>query len=798
MPSIMPDVESGGVIIRDESGAATPIVGTVRGAAALSSAFGMNGPQTAHPEGCIIVKPKELNAISSEILRLAVELDPTGTWDLESLSNLATAFEHWKTAFSAAMTASLTSSFTTAIASSLTAFAPLNSPHLNGVPLAPTAALNTNTTQIATMAALKAAIDDLKSTLMGGAPSAALDTLLELGNQLLTDESVVAALTTTVAGKLAKVSNLSDLTDAAAARGNLGLGSAATHPASDFQSSDQDLTDIAGLARAKGAMIAGSATAWGLLAVGTNGQIPYADSTQALGIRWGDPASVAVPNVTWNTGGIIAKITAATATDIPLVVVGAAGQSGNLQELRTSTGTVVSSTSPAGVASFTSNVSAATDVLSFTQGSKFFAVTYYSATNVILMVGGKNAVQQSAADLTLGNDAGTTAVRICTGGTDRIVITSSGMQFQDGSTQVTAGASAAEMRAAQIALAELKGDRINMPNGIVDPFADTSDVATITNTGLSSGKFLALGAAQTFDATVHGALAALSNGNRDFTIASTAAQTFARGAAVLPSTGKWYWEFTNLVANPYYAGVGIAPGTDNFTTSPIATAYGVIWSQYGSYDHTYITGNSDTFTAWAGMSSPSAANDVIMIAYDADTGKLWFGKNGTWWNTSGTANPATGTDPRYTGIAAGNMYIYANLFYTPYGSLRLNAGQAAYAYSPPSGFTGIGTVQNMTLISSAFTAAAVPTVARIGIQIKAIDAITINTDVIAYVSRDGGTTWTAATLVLEMTREDGTAIYVHDGLSISGQPSGTSMKWKIVTANNKNVEIHGIDEFKWR
>lgn len=68
-----------------------------------------------------------------------------------------------------------------------------------------------------------AAITAQINALIAGAP-AALDTLLEISNQFTTDEGVVAALTTTVGGKLAKASNLSDLTNAGTARTNLALG----------------------------------------------------------------------------------------------------------------------------------------------------------------------------------------------------------------------------------------------------------------------------------------------------------------------------------------------------------------------------------------------------------------------------------------------------------------------------------------------------------------------------------------------------------------------------------------------
>ncbi len=100
--------------------------------------------------------------------------------------------------------------------------APKASPALSGTPTAPTPVNATSSTQLATTAFVHALITDL----LGSAP-ANLDTLQEIAAQLATDESAVSALTTTVAGKLAKASNLADLVDAAIARANLGLGNVA-------------------------------------------------------------------------------------------------------------------------------------------------------------------------------------------------------------------------------------------------------------------------------------------------------------------------------------------------------------------------------------------------------------------------------------------------------------------------------------------------------------------------------------------------------------------------------------------
>jgi hypothetical protein len=93
---------------------------------------------------------------------------------------------------------------------------------------------------------------------------------------------------------------------------------------------------------------------------------------------------------------------------------------------------------------------------------------------------------------------------------------------------------------------------------------------------------------------------------------------------------------------------------------------------------------------WTGVDLVSlAVNDIIMIATDCDSRKVWFGKNGTWYGPSGgAADPVGGSgNACLMDGAAGQRNYYPGASYR-YGPthLRFLFRRDQLTYAPPAGF----------------------------------------------------------------------------------------------------------------
>lgn len=147
----------------------------------------------------------------------------------------------------------------------------------------------------------------------------------------------------------------------------------------------------------------------------------------------------------------------------------------------------------------------------------------------------------------------------------------------------------------------------------------------------------------------------LSNANLTVVATSEADYWLVRAAMPIPNeTDGWYWE-TTIIDLPYVNLSGLYNGARSVNGfSPAGSIQRQI--EWGNTFGTRHQSDTGATTSWSGAPS-FAAGDTIAHFYRA--GKLWFGRipsggsTVTWINTSGTADPDTDSDPRFSGIPAG-------------------------------------------------------------------------------------------------------------------------------------------------
>ena len=164
-------------------------------------------------------------------------------------------------------------------------------------------------------------------------------------------------------------------------------------------------------------------------------------------------------------------------------------------------------------------------------------------------------------------------------------------------------------------------------------------------------------------------------------------------------SGKWYWETT-------YLGFGLQPCIGVSTsTGYLSGAARYAGETAGSGASYCSTGLLYTGGAGASFGSTFTTGDTIGVAFDADTGKLWFAKNNSW---QASGDPAAGTNQAAT--------LIGGLYFPAFGvtnldnegavtQLRTNFGQGGtstapyradaggkFSYAPPSGFKALSTI----------------------------------------------------------------------------------------------------------
>ena len=122
------------------------------------------------------------------------------------------------------------------------------------------------------------------------------------------------------------------------------------------------------------------------------------------------------------------------------------------------------------------------------------------------------------------------------------------------------------------------------------------------------------------------------------------------GSTFAVSNGKWYWEIKNNLnsTSNWYVGITDVENVARSLTSRFpgidATGYGLRGSD----------GNKMNNNSASSYGNSNTNGDIIMIALDLDNNKIWFGENGTFFNSG---DPASGSNEAFT--------VTSGLFYMP-------------------------------------------------------------------------------------------------------------------------------------
>lgn len=263
-------------------------------------------------------------------------------------------------------------------------------------------------------------------------------------------------------------------------------------------------------------------------------------------------------------------------------------------------------------------------------------------------------------------------------------------------------------------------------------------------------------------------------------------------------------------------------GWINFTTLPTSGNESILWSQHAITNTNYqlymgIKNNSGTYQLhvlhrWNGSTVFDYTRDIgstpstgvwyhFAFVRASQVFKMFWGgvQQGTDISDSTDIRDpwvvVNGTAPFVNSFVRCGFGSPTNSGLTSNGTFNLDdlVGSTVAVYTnnfTPSASTLITpTKNNMVFLSAAISVADQPNTFRIGFIRRTFDALTLNTDIQLYASRGGGTTWTQGTLVSLTFDHNFDMLYA--SVDLSGQPAGTSLKYKVQTFNNKDVYLYG-------
>lgn len=157
---------------------------------------------------------------------------------------------------------------------------------------------------------------------------------------------------------------------------------------------------------------------------------------------------------------------------------------------------------------------------------------------------------------------------------------------------------------------------------------------------------------------------------------------YGHSVCTLPIRSKTYFEVT--IGSPVgagrnmYAGVGSSNVASAYSTANYFGTDVTAWSLAYSNVTAYIS-NNGVATAQSGT---VAGGDIFMYAVDPANGKIWFGRNGTWYS----GDPSAGTGASYSNLPA-EVFPVVQAYNS--GTHSINFGQRPFTHTPPTGFKSL-------------------------------------------------------------------------------------------------------------
>ena len=221
-------------------------------------------------------------------------------------------------------------------------------------------------------------------------------------------------------------------------------------------------------------------------------------------------------------------------------------------------------------------------------------------------------------------------------------------------------------------------------SGNTNDFSVTNIVAGDQTTDSPTQNF------STLEASSSGSMT-LSEGNLRYTTASSSNWESVYNDKSI-SSGKWYFELTCKVTTAYDAHPGVILESVLATNKNQLMGYSdgsVGYGMDGLQNVLYYGNSGNNYVSHTGTQID--AGDIVGVAYDADTGAMWFAKNNTWVNNgTGVGNPSTGANPTWVqGSFAGQKVRFGFSTYNASASSEVNFGQRSFTYTPPTGFSAL-------------------------------------------------------------------------------------------------------------